>query len=237
MPSQDLRVGGDEAKRYFLIGPHPEAKRPESGFGLVVVLPGGGGGANFHPFVKQIFESALPEDFLAAQAVAPTWTADQQIIWPTERNPVAGMKFSTEAFVEALVEEVAKKQKIDRRRVFTLSWSSSGPAAYALSMRKKRLVTGSFIAMSVFKPTELPPLGESKGHPYYLYHSRDDKTCAFRFAEQARDGLRKAGAAVELATYEGGHGWRGNVYADIRAGIAWLDQHRAKSAGSGGAAR
>jgi len=43
-------------------------------------------------------------------------------------------------------------------------------------------------------------------------------------ATTARDELKKNGAVVELATYEGGHGWHGNVFADIRTGIAWLQE-------------
>jgi predicted esterase len=43
-------------------------------------------------------------------------------------------------------------------------------------------------------------------------------------AEQASRDLEKAGASVKLATYEGGHGWKGNVYGDVRAGIEWLEK-------------
>ena len=29
-----------------------------------------------------------------------------------------------------------------------------------------------------------------------------------------------------LKTYDGGHGWRGNVYGDIRDGVEWLEANR-----------
>jgi hypothetical protein len=29
-------------------------------------------------------------------------------------------------------------------------------------------------------------------------------------------------------TYEGGHGWRGDVFGMIRAGVQWLDEQTAK---------
>jgi hypothetical protein len=61
VPSQDLRAGGDAQKRYFLIGPAKDAKAPAAGYGLVVILPGGDGSADFHPFVKRIFKNSLPE--------------------------------------------------------------------------------------------------------------------------------------------------------------------------------
>jgi predicted esterase len=176
--------------------------------------------------VKRIYKNALSDQYLAAQPIALQWTPDQQIVWPTKTNPVAKMKFSTEEFVEAVIEDVAKKQNVDRTKVFTLSWSSSGPAAYATSLQNKRSVTGSFIAMSVFNPKFLPPLKQADGHAYYLYHSPDDRVCPYRMAEQAKTSLAENGARVRLETYEGGHGWRGNVYRDIRQGIEWLEKNQ-----------
>jgi RNA polymerase sigma factor (sigma-70 family) len=229
VPAQELRAAGDADKRYYLLGPKKDAKPPAEGYGLLVILPGGDGGADFHPFVKRIYKNALSDQYVAAQLVAPRWTADQQIVWPTKTNPVAKMKFSTEEFVEAVIEDVAKKRKLDRKRVFTLSWSSSGPAAYAASLQDKRSVTGSFVAMSVFNPRFLPPLKGAKGHAYYLYHSPADRVCPYRMAEQAKNSLAANGAKVRLETYEGGHGWRGNVYDDIRNGVDWLEKNREKA--------
>jgi predicted esterase len=229
VPSQDLRAGDDANKRYFLIGRTKDAKAPADGYGLVVIMPGGDGSADFNPFVRRIFKNALPEGYLAAQPVAVKWTPEQQIVWPTKTNPVAGMKFSTEEFVGAVIEDVAKKQKLDRGRVFTLSWSSSGPAAYAVSLQEKKTVTGSLVAMSVFNPRFLPPLKAASGHAYYLYHSPQDRVCPYRMAEQAKTSLTENGAKVRLETYEGGHGWRGDLYADIRSGIEWLEQNREKA--------
>src|SRR5207302_10606007 len=131
----------------------------------------------------------------------------QPIVWPTKTNPVTGMKFSTEEFITAVIEDVAKKHQLDRTRVFTLSWSSSGPAAYATSLQEKRSVTGSLIAMSVFNPKFLPLLTGAKGHAYYLYHSPQDRVCPYRLAEQAMASLAENGAKVRPVTYEGGHGW------------------------------
>jgi predicted esterase len=42
-------------------------------------------------------------------------------------------------------------------------------------------------------------------------------------AVNARDVLRRQGAAVEFAEYEGGHGWQGDVYGNIRQGLEWLE--------------
>jgi hypothetical protein len=42
--------------------------------------------------------------------------------------------------------------------------------------------------------------------------------------------LKKNGAAVKLTTYQGGHGWRGNLYDNIRDGIEWLEKNHATRA-------
>src|SRR5438067_12580506 len=107
------------------------------------------------------------------------------------------MKFSTEEFVSAVIKDVAGKHKLDPRHIFTLSWSSSGPAAYAISLTNKK-ITGSFIAMSVFKPNQRPPLDKAKGQAYFLFHTPDDRVCPFRMAEQAQPDLEKHSANVKL---------------------------------------
>ena len=83
-------------------------------------MPGGDGSADFHPFVKRIYKNALSDAYVAAEPIAIQWIPNQQIVWPTKTNPVAGMKFVTEEFVEAVIEDVAKKHKLDRTRVFSL---------------------------------------------------------------------------------------------------------------------
>ncbi len=221
IPTQDLRLNKDEHKRYLLAGPRKGEKEPANGFGLLIVMPGGTGEASFHPFVKRIYKNAVPDGFLVVQPVAVKWTPEQQIVWPTEKAKVTGMKYTTEDFVEAIVEETAKTKKIDPARVFTLTWSSSGPAAYVISTRKKELVKGSLIAMSVFQP-DFVEMDRVKDKPYYILHSPDDKTCPFRMAEDARDTLRKAGAKVAFATYAGGHGWQDDPFGKIRTGLEWL---------------
>ncbi|MEW6743801.1 MAG: hypothetical protein AB1486_13685 [Planctomycetota bacterium] len=157
-------AGKDEHKRYFLISAAEEVKPPPGGFGLLVILPGGSGDESFGPFVKRIFKNALNPSYLAVQLVATKWSEDQKIVWPTAKNPVNGMKFTTEEFVKAVIEDVKKSHKLDPRRIYTLGWSSSGPVAYAVSLDKKSAVRGSYVSMSVFKPDFLPSLRTAKGH-------------------------------------------------------------------------
>jgi predicted esterase len=225
VPSQDLHAGDDEDKRYFLIGPRAKKAPPAGGYKLLVVLPGGSGDEQFLPFVKRIGKYALSPEYLVAQPVAIKWTTDQQIVWPTSKLRVPEMKFTTEEFIDAVIDDVAGRHKLDSKQCRTLSWSSSGPAAYAAALASDK-VTGSFIAMSVFKPNLLPELEAAKGRPFFLYHSPDDRVCPYRMAVQAKEVLKENGATVELKEYRGGHGWRGGLYDDIRAGIQWLERNQ-----------
>ena len=223
VPTQDLTIGDDEQMRYFLIGPRENVKPPENGCKLVVILPGGDGGEDFHPFVRRIFKNALCDGYLVAQPVAFKWRPSQQIVWPTHASSVEGQKFATEDFVEAVVADVKSRHKIDERCVFTLSWSSGGPAGYAVSLAEDTPIAGSYVAMSVFTPDDLPPLDNARGHAYFIDHSPDDRVCPFRMAEEAEQKLKEHEATVRFNEYEGGHGWRGDVYGRIRGGIEWLE--------------
>jgi len=225
VPSRKLQAGGDSQKTYFLIGPGKDDKQPDQGYKLLLVLRGGDGSESFHPFVKLVYREALPGGYLAAQLVAVKWTPNQQIVWPQSENMVPNMKFSTEAFIEAVVADVGRHHKVNARHVFTLAWSSSGPAVYAASLQQKKAFTGSYVAMSVFNQKQLPPLSAARGHAYYIEHSPDDKVCPVWMAEKAKSELGKAGAKVEFSAYEGGHGWQGDVYGRVRKAILWLEEN------------
>lgn len=229
----DLRAGGDEQMRYFLIGPRAanDAKAPKApadGYRLLLVLPGGDGSAEFATFVRRIAAHATDGTWLVAQLVAPVWAKGQadQLVWPTKSNPFDGMKFATEDFVAAVLRDVERQHPVDPAAVFTLAWSSSGPAAYAASLDPAIGVTGTFVAMSVWKPDQLPALTKAKGHAYYLLHSPQD-FIPIAMCKRAAAALKKAGATVATAEYEGGHGWRGDVYGLMRTGLAWLQEHHA----------
>ncbi len=208
--------------RYALIG-GGEAP-PADGYRLLVVLPGGDGGPDFHPFVKRIRKFALNDRYLVAQLIAPEWSPGQfeRLVWPTEGNPWPAMPISTEAFIEETIRDVKTHYPVDERYVFTLGWSSGGPPVYAEALNPRRSITGSFVAMSVFKPDKLPPLEEARGHAIFLLYSPDDFIPRW-MPERARDLLRQHGAQIQTLTYTGGHGWHGDVYGNIRTGIEWLE--------------
>lgn len=220
--AQDLTVESNDQMRYFLIGPQKDAKAPKTGFKLVIVLPGGDGSDQFHPFVRRLYKHAMNNEFLVAQPVAVKWRPLQRTVWPTLVNPVDGQEFATEEFVEAVIRDVAKRHSLDERYVFTLSWSSSGPAAYALALKEETPIKGSYIAMSVYRPHWHPPVANAKDRLFLIDHSPEDRVCKYHYAEQAKRELSEAGANVRLITYQGGHGWHGPVYTRVRDGLSWL---------------
>jgi predicted esterase len=225
VPSEDLTVGGNKMQRYFLIGARPHSDVEKEPPGLIVVVPGGDGSANFNPFLRRVYKNALDEHWLMAQAVAPQWDKRQanRVVWPTAGIPYEAAKFTTEEFIEAIIADVRAKAKIDERRIFLLGWSSGGPACYSLLCRQKTPVCGAFVAMSVFHARQLPQVNSAKDKRVYLLQSPDDRVTAFRFAEEAEKTLTSAGAKVRLQKYFGGHGWQGDVFGNISAGVKWLD--------------
>ncbi|HEX8522108.1 MAG TPA: HEAT repeat domain-containing protein [Tepidisphaeraceae bacterium] len=226
-PIEERQAGGDEKKQYFLIGPMGK-KAPAAGYRLLLVLPGGDGSAEFKPFVSNMLPQALNDKYLIAQLVAPRWREDEnRIVWPTSKSRDSKAKFTTEQFIDAVVEDVKKDHKLDEKCVLALGWSSGGPAVYAATLRAKTPITGAFVAMSIFKPTDTEGVKNGKGRAFYLLHSPQD-FIQMRFPESARQLLTKAGAKVELKTYEGGHGWHGDAFGNIRGGVKWLENNVGK---------
>jgi predicted esterase len=231
LPAKDLRALGNEQQRYFLIGPHETQKTPPAGYALVLVLPGGTGDATMTNFVRNVWNNCCPQDFVFAQLVSVKWSS-ADVTWPTRFSKLPEMKFTTEEFVDAVLADVTKTQKlkIDPARIYLWGWSSGGPAEYAISLQEKSPVTASYVAMSVFNVSgELEPeLKNAKGSAYFLDHSPDDVRCKFEYAQKAQERLKKEGAAVELVTYAGGHGWNGDPFTRLTAGFAWMEKNHGK---------
>ncbi len=223
--SNDVKsAAGDEMAQYILYrGGKKVGDPPETGYRLLFILPGGDGGVGFQGFCKSIARNATNEMFLVAQLIAPVWDEAQaeKLVWPTRRKKYHGAKFATEDLAAMVLKDIRRQHPIDEAHIYTMSWSSSGPAAYAMSLAKDLPIAGSLIAMSVYKPQQLPPLAAAKGRSYYLLHSPQD-FIQMRFPKSAQQQLEAAGARVKLQTYEGGHGWHGDAIGNIRRAIDWL---------------
>jgi predicted esterase len=220
--AEDRLINDNPNMRYFLLGPKDKATAPADGYKLVVVLPGGDGSARFHPFVKNLYQQAFDDDYLIAQPVAFKWYRYQAITWPTRINPEMRQGFGTEDFIEAVIRDVKKHHPVNPKHVFTLAWSSGGPAAYNIALQQQTSVRGSYIAASVYRPRWHPPVANAKGRPFVIDHSPQDTICPFHLAQRAEDEILRAGGAVNFTTYQGGHGWRGDAFGRVRDGMAWL---------------
>jgi len=219
---------GDNPKMRYLLHASPDANPDFEGkMNLLLVMPGGDGDSDFAPFVKNIAENCLPENWVIAQLIAPIWDEQQmnKLVWPTETNPYDKMKFSTEAFAKSVITDFRKRWTPGVDQVHMLAWSSGGPAAYACLLNEDRssetAIDGALIAMSVYKPNQLPKLDTAKGKKLYLLHSPDDFIKMW-FPELAIKQFSAAGAKTKLTTYAGGHGWHGDLFGNIRKGIEWL---------------
>ncbi len=226
VPSLDIRVGGDENKRVFIIGLDEAMDVPRGGYGLIVVLPGSHGGPTFANFVHRIHQHSVPSGFITLQMVAPEWKEGQHktLTWPTERNRLKEAEFTTGEFVIDAIAEAASRTRINKKRIFSLSWSSGGPPVYCLSLHKKTPLKGSVILMSVFQPNKLPSLSRAKGYRYYLMQSPTDEITKFSHAEDAKEALEKKKAKVQLVSYEGGHAFPQPVYTKLAAAFDWLQE-------------
>ena len=194
VPSVERKAGDDPRKRYFLIGPMAGSSPPAEGYRLLVVLPGGDGSAGFNPFARRIAKYGLPPGYLVAQPIAVSWSPEQarDIVWPTTTDRRPPVAFTTEEFVEAVIADVSRTKKLDRRFVFALGWSSGGPPAYACALWPGTHLTGSFVAMSVFRPERYSSVVNAGGRGFYILHSPED-FIPIDMAKAAGDELRGRG--------------------------------------------
>ena len=225
VPSTRIALHKDPNRAYRIVGLNPQQTPLPNGYKLLVVLPGGDGSDDFRWFVRRLKKYAVPNDMLVAQIIAPRWTDWQarELVWPTRPNPFYGMKFPTEQLIEDVITDVRRQTRIAPEQIYALAWSSSGPAVYTALATPRSSLRGAFMAMSVFRPGELPDPALFKGKRLFLYHSPQD----FIQIQQARDAeqfARAHGAQAQFREYQGGHGWTGDTYGDIRAGLDWLTE-------------
>jgi predicted esterase len=223
---EERTAGKDPLKRYFLIRHQLAPAEMPKEFALLLILPGGTGGADFLPFCANVITRlGTPKDFLVAELVAPVWDKATAMnnVWPGKAVPDRAAKFRAEEFVSAVIEDVSAHDRIHDGWVFMLGWSSSGHVLYSSSFDNPK-IRGAFIAMSRFVPRMFSHLPNAKGKRFYLWHSPDDTVCAFSEAQNAADLLARRGALTILKSYPGGHGWVPNSnYIDrIKEALVWF---------------
>ncbi|MEM0913735.1 MAG: hypothetical protein AAGK09_03905 [Planctomycetota bacterium] len=219
-------VDRNDRQQYFLIG-DPAESAPQDGWGVLVVLPGGDGGAGFHPFVSNIAEQWAPPGYLTVQLVA--LPGDPNLTWPTRHSLQRTKKqsFTTEAHLAAVLDEITESLPdgvtLDPGRRLVLGWSSGGPPAYAITTDPQLGFRGAFVAMSIF-PADTADNLDADGKAFALLQSPQDRITPWSHVARAEQALTQAGAAFWKRGYAGGHGWQGDSIAKLQAGLAWLDE-------------
>ncbi|MGE0143440.1 MAG: hypothetical protein AB7I19_10360 [Planctomycetota bacterium] len=220
--AQERSIDRLERSRYFLIPPRAVETVSESRQ-LLVVLPGGDGSAEFLPFVENGIAHQVSDDCVVAMLTATKWTDDQNTIWASDHSPVKGMGYTTEAFVNAVVETLSKEFSVQPAAVAVLAWSSSGPTIYSMLVDSKAPFTKGYVAMSVWpKHLRKGKLDGARGRRLVLDQSPQDTRTPFHHVRAAHAALAKARATVRVNVYEGGHGWVDMPLPRLRDSIAWL---------------
>lgn len=218
--SEEHHTEGDRHRRYFLM-PATESDEP---LPLLVILPGGDGGADFNPFLRRVALHSLNHSVHVAQLVAPEWSSGQfnEVVWPIAVTPWPQAQFTTEEFIASVIRDTAAHVQIDPKRVYVMGWSSGGPPAYAALLSLPE-VRGAIVAMSIFRLdwTEHYPTNGAKR--VAVLHSNDDRVVPYSFGAQAVDELRKRDFEANMFAYAGGHGWRGDVYGLIERAFRYVD--------------
>lgn len=204
---------------FYIIPPKAEnVSKPA----LLVVMPGGGGTKDFLPWVENGILGNAPDDTLGVMVTAHQWTEDQKIVWPYGKSKVQGQRYSTDRYVLDVVKQVTKEHGVDPKRIALLAWSSSGPCAYHLLSDRRSPFSRGYVAMSVWRPLDKNQLKTVKGRRFVLDQSPQDNVTPFSHVRTAFQALDEAGAAVQLSTYSGGHGWRDSPNIRLEKLLAWL---------------
>ena len=224
LPVQHLKAGGDAHKRYFIIGPSVKATAAGQPLGLLVFLPGGEKSGEDWLDTGKGWARQLPSDqYIFAFPVSVRWNEKQTNPWPTAKTPEKGMKFSTEEFLEAVVAEIMKNQKIDSKRVFLFAYQQSATAGYAAGLRPQSPFTAISIGCGGLKSKDLPALGAAARRLWYLVSWPGDRGATPKEMQDARAVLSKTRAMVELKEYTEALFLGGKGCDAIKEMIAWFE--------------
>lgn len=213
----------DPKQRYFYFPPRTDFGVPAAGYALVVVLPGGPGGASQRPYYKDVYLNAMPVDFMMAQLLSVKWSPEQRIVWPTKKITDVQVEFTTPEFITAVIDDVRGRVRIDPQRIILMGASSSGGAVMTAALTNTD-VSGALLTASVFREHQLPPMRGAADKRFFLVQGVSDDITPFHYAQTAAQTLSRHGADVRLYAMPGGHhpGWPNNYRGVYGYAFHWL---------------
>jgi dienelactone hydrolase len=132
--------------------------------------------------------------------------------------------------LDALLDEVLRRYRIDVDRVYLVGNSMGGAGTWALAARSP----ARFAAIApICGPGDPGSAGRLRGVPTWAFHGADDRIVPLEQSERMIAALQQAGGDARLTVYPGlGHDAWTRTYADPKF-YAWLLQHRRIRGSSG----
>ncbi|MCC6222622.1 MAG: polyhydroxybutyrate depolymerase [Thermoleophilia bacterium] len=187
-----LRSGGLERSYRLYTPPGLDRSRPVP---VVLVFHGFGGSAEGVARMSGFDAVARDEGFLAVypHSVGPGWNADGCC------GAATRLGIDDAGFVDDLLDDLGRRARLDRRRIYAAGISNGGIFSYYLACRGVgKLAAIGPVAAAMFEPCE-PPRRVSVIH----VHGRDDR----------------------LVPLEGGRGGRGYDWPPVRDGLELWRRH------------
>ena len=112
---------------------------------------------------------ALDRRYYLAIAIRPRWNEKLADRWLTrkDRAEVPGAAFTTEAFAEQIVRQMALNAAIDPDHVFLVA-EGQGHGGHACALQKETVFRGFCLFSAPFRSTLLPPLSAAKNRRFFL---------------------------------------------------------------------
>jgi polyhydroxybutyrate depolymerase len=226
----------------------PNGQSPKDPAALVIVLHGGGGNAANAERMSGMSAKSDREGFVA---VYPNGTAGrpggQLLTWNAWRccGPALDRNVDDVAFIRSVVDDVAKRYPIDRKRIYAAGLSNGGMMSYRLGCEAGDLfaaiapvagalnsydcTTGPKVSVIAFHGTADKHVLFDGGHPQTSFdsHNRADNSVAFamqtwrkRNACEGTDPGEKKGSIIHHAWKCAG-GTAVELYAVEGGGHAW----------------
>ena len=128
--------------------------------------------------------------------------------------------------LDALLDEVLKRYRVDLDRVYVTGNSMGGNGTWALAAKCPERFAAIAPICGVGDPSST---GRLKGVPTWAFHGADDRVVPPEKSERMILALKKAGGDARLTVYPGvGHDAWTPTYADPRF-FEWLLQHSRSS--------